>query len=111
MNCVAPHASERRNNTGSEKKRRHVAQNGALRATAGVLPAVEAASNRPRSGSGTNTQTISAATTPTTPSARKALRQLYAAATDAPKATPSACPIGGPKLKMPSAAPRAPGGK
>jgi len=40
-----------------------------------------------------------------------AFRALKAAAIDAPKATPSACPTGGPRLKIPSAVPRRPGGK
>src|SRR5690606_4233517 len=41
----------------------------------------------------------------------KASRQEYAAAIDAPKATPSACPIGGPRLNRLNAVPRMPRGK
>ena len=70
-----------------------------------------AGSRPPRSGSRTNKYTINAATMPTAPSTTNALRQLYAAAIDAPNATPNACPNGGPRLNSPSAVARVPESK
>src|SRR5687767_5607170 len=91
-NCVAPVASDTASSTGWLKNMRHVGQNGALaEGLGGSCPAV--VSSPPRTGSLTQIATINAATTPTTPIQINAERQSYAAAIDAPNATPSANPI------------------
>ena len=100
-----------RSSTGWVKNFRHVGQNGAFGGASAAKTPRSGASSPPRFGSRTNTHTTSAVTTPTAPSQMKAARQSYAAAIEAPNATPSACPMGGPKLNRPSAVPRVPGGK
>ena len=110
-NCVAPVASETRTSTGFEKNMRQVGQKAAFAGVLADSPLAPGVSRPPRTGSRTTSSTITAVMMPTAPRQMNAERQLYAAAIDAPNATPSASPIGGPRLKRLSAVPRVPGGK
>src|SRR5690554_1716839 len=99
--------------TGLAKKLRQVSTKpgAAPVAAAGDDGCAGAGSSPPLRGSRMKHHTPTAVSTPTTPTQRKAMRHEYAAATEAPKATPIAAPIGGPRLNSPSAVPRVPGGK
>ncbi len=74
-NWVAPQASDTRSSTGSAKNFRHVGQNGAFAGAAAAGTPRVGASSPPRTGSRTNTHTISAVTMPTAPSQMNADRQ------------------------------------
>ena len=107
---MAPLASATRISTGRVKNITNVSQKPALTSSPAAVTGA-ATSSRPFLGSGTKKYTATAAMMPITPSAMKAVRQLKAAAMEAPNATPSAMPMGGPKLNSASAVPRRPGGK
>src|SRR5690606_41321845 len=110
MNWVAPQARAMPRSTGLAKYSRQVRQNGGA-GSAAAATAPGAASSPPLRGARTTSHTTSAVTTPTTPTQMNARPQEEAAAIEAPKATPKARPIGGPRLNQVSEVPATPSGK
>src|SRR5690606_41243421 len=112
MNWVAPHASDMSRSTGLAKNALQVSRNpGTGSSTAVACSRTGAASSPPFLGSRTKAQTTAAVTRPTTPTQTNARRHEYAAATGAPKPTPTGAPIGGPGVNSPRRVPRLPDGK